>query len=148
MRASPVERRRRARIALTAALSAASITAVASAAFTSKSSSSETIATANLSAPTGLAAACVTLSSNVTLTWTATVSTVASGYKILRATTTGGPYVPIATVSGRTTTTYTDTIGLLQTQYYVVEATRNNWTSANSNQAGVHNVGLGVCTQA
>ena len=40
---------------------------------------------------------------------------------------------------------YTDTIATLTTQYYVVQATRNNWTSPNSNQSGVQSIALGVC---
>src|SRR5205823_13617060 len=97
------------------------------------------------SAPTLVKATCVSLSSNVTITWTATISTIATGYTILRSATTGGPYTTIGTVAGRTTTTYTHTIAALATQYYVVQATRNNWTSPNSNQSGVQSVALGVC---
>jgi predicted ribosomally synthesized peptide with SipW-like signal peptide len=115
------------------------------AAFTSTKSATGSVAAGSLAAPTGLTAACVSLSSNVTLSWTATTSTIATGYAILRATTTGGPYSQIGTVSGRTTTTFTDTIGALQTRYWVVEATRNSWTSPNSNQAGLQSVSLGVC---
>ena len=130
-------------------LAAALLAAPATAAFQSSTGAvSQTIATGSLAAPTGLTATCVAASSNVTLSWTATTSTIASGYRILRGTTSGGPYSQIATVSGRTTTTYTDTITVLTTRYWVVEATRNNWTSTNSNQAGVHSTALGVCTSA
>ena len=107
-----------------------------------------TVTSGTLLAPTALTATCATLSSNVNLAWTATISTIATGYRVLRSTTSGGPYTQIGTVSGRATTTFTDTIALLQTQYYVIEATRNNWTSPDSNQAGVHNITLGVCTSA
>ena len=129
-------------------LAAALVTgSAAAAAFKSSTGGvSHSISTGSLAAPTGLTASCVPASSNVTLTWTATTSMIASGYRILRGTTSGGPYSQIATVSGRTTTTYTDTIAVLATQYYVVEATRNNWTSPNSNQAGVHSIALGLCT--
>jgi cellulose 1,4-beta-cellobiosidase len=130
-------------------LAAALLAGTADAAFKSTTASiSHSVSTGTLAAPTGLTATCVTGTSNVTLSWTATTSTIATGYAILRATTNGGPYSRIATVSGRTTTTYTDTIAILATQYYVVEATRNNWTSPNSNQAGVHSIALGVCTSA
>lgn len=115
------------------------------AAFTSTKSAAGGIAAGSLAAPTGLTAACVALSSNVTLSWTATASTIATGYRILRATTTGGPYSQVGTVSGRLTTTFADTIPTLQTRYWVVESTRNSWTSANSNQAGLHSLALGVC---
>ncbi len=115
------------------------------AAFTSTKSAAGGIAAGSLAAPTSLTAACVALSSNVTLSWTATTSTIATGYRVLRATTSGGPYSQIGTVSGRLTTTFTDTIAALQTRYWVVEATRNSWTSPNSNQAGLQSISLGVC---
>jgi len=124
----------------------AALTATAAASFSSTTSSvAQTVATTSLAAPTGLSASCVALSSNVSLTWTATSSAAATGYRILRGTINGGPYSQIGTVTGRTTTTFTDTIAVLQTQYYVVEAARNNWTSPNSNQSGVHAIALGVC---
>jgi hypothetical protein len=141
------ETRRRPVLFICALIAASALTAAATAAFSSSTTSSGAIATTG-EAPTGLTAACVTLSSNVTLSWTATTSTAAAGYRILRSSTTGGPYTQIGTVTSRTTTTYTDTISILQTQYYVAEATRNNWTSPNSNQAGVRSIGLGVCSQA
>jgi hypothetical protein len=132
-----------------ALLAAALLTGSAIAAFQSTTANiSHTVSTGTLAAPTSLTATCVTGTSNVTLNWTTTTSTIATGYAVLRGTTTGGPYSRIATVSGRTTTTYTDTIAVLATQYYVVEATRNSWTSPNSNQAGVKSVALGVCTSA
>ncbi len=131
---------------LTLVVAAAALTGSASAAFQSSSSAvSESITTGSLAAPTLVKATCVALSSNVTLTWTATTSTIATGYKIFRSTTNGGPYTAIGTVTGRTTTTYTDTIATLTTQYYVVQATRNNWTSPDSNQSGVQSIALGVC---
>lgn len=141
-------RRTRVGVAL-ALLSAALLTGSALAAFNSSTAAvSHSISTGTLAAPTGLTATCVTGTSNVTLNWTATTSTIATGYAVLRGTTSGGPYSRIATVSGRLTTTYTDTIAVLATQYYVVEAIRNNWTSPNSNQTGVHSVALGICTSA
>jgi hypothetical protein len=111
---------------------------------------SHSISTGTLAAPTGLAATCSLsgTSTNVSLTWTATVSTIATGYVVLRGTTTGGPYSQIGTTVGINSTSFTDTIAPLATQYYVVKASRNLWTSAISNQAGVHNIALGVCTAA
>lgn len=148
MRACRRERSRA--FALLAALTGAGgLAATAVAGFSSTTTPVvQTISTTSLAAPTGLSASCVLGTSNVTLTWTATTSVAATGYVVLRGTTNGGPDSRIATVNGRTTTTYTDTIGQLQTQYYVVEATRNNWTSPNSNQAGVQSIGLGVCQSA
>ena len=88
--------------------------------------------TANLSAPTVLSA--VAAPSQVDLSWTATVSTFATGYQVLRATTSGGPYTQIAAVVGRTTTAYSDTTAA-GTVYYVVRATFQSWTSASSGEA-------------
>ena len=101
-----------------------------------------TVSTGTLAAPTGLTAvrgACSILSSNaVNLSWTATSSTFADGYVILRSTTNGSGYAQIASVAGRTTTTYIDgTPAFVTTYYYVVQATKNNWRSGNSNQASV-----------
>jgi len=134
-------------LALTVGLGVAGLLAAAAAAAfdAATAPASQIVSSTSLVAPTGLTASCVALTSNVNLTWTPTPSAAASAYAILRSTTTGGPYTQIGTVSGRTTTTFTDTIGLLQTQNYVVEATRNNWTSALSNQSGVRSTGVGIC---
>jgi hypothetical protein len=139
-----IERQRR-RILLTAAAFAATVptgsTAVASFTRTAPSAS-HTVSTGTLAAPTGLSAAtgtCVILTSTqVNLSWTATSSTFADGYQILRSTTNGGPYTIIASVSGRSTTTFVDTtVAFSTTYYYVVKATRNLWRSTQSNQASV-----------
>jgi hypothetical protein len=98
------------------------------------------IASATLAAPTGLTATptCqvgVPTVVKVNLSWTATTSTFADGYEILRSTA-GGPFLSIGTVSGRTNTTYTDTTVTYSTSYsYVVRATKNNWRSGDSNTA-------------
>jgi hypothetical protein len=132
-----------------AVLIAGGLAGGALAAFTSSTTPvSIGVGSGSLAAPTGLTAACVALSNHVTLNWTATTSTIAQGYAVLRATTSGGPYTPIGTTGSRTTTTFTDTIGALATQYYVVHATLHSWTSPDSNQAGVTSLALGVCSQA
>jgi hypothetical protein len=59
-----------------------------------------------LAPPTGLTAACGT---TITLDWTATVDTYATGHRVFRATTPGGPYSQIAEITPRTTVTYDDT---------------------------------------
>jgi hypothetical protein len=74
------------------------------------------------------------------LAWTATPSTWATGTRVFRAATSGGPYSQIAQIAGLSTTTYTDSPGG-GTFYYVVEAYYSgngaNWTSLNSNQASI-----------
>ncbi len=58
----------------------------------------------------------------------------ATGYKVMRSTTAGGPYAHIAT--GVTATTYTDsTVTNGTTYYYVVTALNTAGESANSNEA-------------
>ena len=127
----------------------AALTATAVAAFDSVTApAAQTLTTTSLAAPTGLAASCVPATSNVNLSWTATTSPAAAGYVILRSTTSGGPYSQIGTVSGSSTTTFTTTIAVLQTYFYVVTASRNNWTSPNSNQSGVRSIAVGVCQAA
>jgi hypothetical protein len=105
-------------------------------------SRSQTVATGTLLAPTGLTAvngACAaSLYWHVNLSWTATTSTSADGYEILRSITSGGPYTPLGTVVGRTTTTFVDTTPTFTRSYfYVVRAKRNLWRSPDSNQATV-----------
>ena len=71
--------------------------------------------------------------SNV-LNWTATVDSYASGYRVLRSTTAGGPYSQIAEVTPRAATGYTDQPAA-GTYYYVLRSFFNNWESGNSNEA-------------
>ncbi len=81
------------------------------------------------SAPTGLQAAAG--NAQVTLMWTA--SSGASGYRVKRATTSGGPYTQIGAPASAS---YTD-IGLSNgtAYYYVVTALNSVGESANSSQA-------------
>jgi len=91
-----------------------------------------TFTTDILAPPTGLTA---TGGSSITLNWTATADTYASGYHVYRSATAGGPYSRIGPdVTPRTNTTYTDSPGA-GTYYYVVRAFYQNWESANSNEA-------------
>jgi hypothetical protein len=95
-----------------------------------------------LNAPTGLTA---TGGSSISLSWTATSDTYASGYHVLRSTTSGGSYTQIAQVTPRTTTTYVDSPGA-GGYYYVVRAYYQNWESVDSNQAAAGDTGLANCT--
>jgi hypothetical protein len=87
-----------------------------------------------LDPPSGLAASVV--GSNIRLDWTPTVDTYASGYKVLRGTTSGGPYTEIGTATPYTTTTYTDNTAAAGTRYYyVLETYFQSWLSVYSNEA-------------
>ncbi len=82
--------------------------------------------------------------SDVNLSWTATVDTYASGHRVLRSTTSGGPYTQIAEVTPRATTTYTDSPAD-GTYYYVLRSFYQNWESANSNEVSA-TVSVAPCT--
>jgi endoglucanase len=119
---------------------AASLAVPVSASWQSAAAGSQQLSTATLAPPTGTAAArgdCVpVLTIEVDVTWTATASTFADGYRVFRSATSGGPYTLVGTVSGRATTSFTDAdVTFLTTYHYVVQATRNLWRSANSTQA-------------
>ncbi len=87
-----------------------------------------------LDPPTGLTA---TSGASITIDWTATTDTYASGHRIFRATSPGGPYTQIAEVVPRTTETYVDNppVG---TYYYVARAFTANWESVDSNEDPAH----------
>jgi hypothetical protein len=82
---------------------------------------------------TNLGASGVDLS-QVTLNWTATPDTYATGYRIMRSTN-GGAYSEINTVTPYTNTTYVDAVGGIGASsysYYVV-AYHEAWNSVASN---------------
>jgi hypothetical protein len=93
------------------------------------------LATTQLAAPTGLSAtaACAGLgTSRVTLSWTATTTTFATGYDIYRAVGLG-PSTFLASVSPRTTVTYTDTsLSLLTSYSYTVRTRFQSWSKAST----------------
>ncbi len=70
---------------------------------------------------------------SVTLNWTATADTYASGHRVLRGTATGGPYTQIAEVTPRTTTTYTES-PVAGTYFYVLRSFFQSWESVNSSE--------------
>lgn len=74
---------------------------------------------------------------SIQLDWTATADTsYATGYKVNRSTTAGGPYTEIASVTPSTTVTYTDTtVTTGNTYYYVLDTYYQNWLSGNSTEA-------------
>ena len=97
--------------------------------------SASTFTTTSLAAPTSLVATagCVGVAAaKVTLTWTATTSTYATGYDIYRAVGAGAPAL-LTSVSPRTVATYTDTaVSLLTTYTYTVRSKYQNWIKASS----------------
>ena len=99
---------------------------------------SNQIATATLVAPTGVTATVQSNGGTVRVTWTATSSTWASGHRIYRATSAGGPFTLIQQIPGRTTVTYDDVPGV-GTFFYVVrgyyDTNGANWSSVDSAQA-------------
>jgi len=98
---------------------------------------SNQLATATLAAPTAVTATVQSNGGTVRIAWTATSSTWASGHRVYRATTSGGPYTQIQQIAGRTVVTYDDVPGT-GTFYYVVRGYYNangaNWESTNSTQ--------------
>jgi hypothetical protein len=90
-----------------------------------------TFITDTLDAPTGLTA---TGGASITLNWTATADTYATGHRVYRSTTNGGPYSQVAELTPRTTTTYDDN-PVAGTYYYVVRSFHQNWESVDSNEA-------------
>jgi hypothetical protein len=95
-------------------------------------STSHSVGTAVLAQPTGL-----TTAGGARLSWTATTSTWATGTRVFRSATPGGPFTQIAEIAGLATTTYTDSPGF-GTFSYALQAyyTGNgaNWNSVNSTE--------------
>jgi hypothetical protein len=93
-------------------------------------------------APTGLTATAGV--GQVMLKWNSSGDT-AQGYRIQRATASGGPYTTIASWTANTTPEYTDTsVTNGTTYYYVVAANNQSGTSANSSQASAKPVASGA----
>lgn len=69
----------------------------------------------------------------LSLSWQPTPSQYADGYKIFRATASGGPWTEIASVTGRNTTAWSDDAAPQGTSYYQVKAFRVNWISGTTN---------------
>lgn len=110
-------------------LSVAWLSPMAIAAFSATATSGITLAADTLNGPTGVAAmgGC-----NLLLSWTATVDTYATGYRVLRATASGGPYTEIQQVTPRTAASTTDSPST-GTYYYVLKSYYENWESSQTN---------------
>lgn len=115
------------------------LTVSTGATFTSPTTNpSNQIATATLAAPTGVSATVQPNGSTVRIAWTATSSAWATGHRIYRATSAGGPYSLIQQIAGRATVTYDDVPGV-GTFFYVVkgyyDSSGANWASPDSTMA-------------
>lgn len=95
--------------------------------------SAATFATGTLAAPTSLTG---TNGATAGLAWTASTSTSASGYLVLRSATSGSGYAQVGTITPVAATSTTDSPGN-GTWYYVLQTYLQGWTSASSNQAAV-----------
>jgi len=100
--------------------------------------SSASFTTTSLEAPTGLDAVggCAGFGSpKVTLTWTATTTTFATGYDIYRAIGVGSPTL-LTSVSPRTVVTYTDTAVAVLTSYtYTVRTRYQSWSKTSTSDS-------------
>jgi hypothetical protein len=115
---------------------------------TGADASTLSVSTDTLAPPTGLAASGTV---SAALSWTPTNDTYATGYQVLRSTTSGSGYAFIGTVTPRTATATTDSPGN-GTFYYVLRSYFQNWDSVDRNEAsvslGIVSTGDKGCTAA
>ncbi len=103
----------------------------AAASFSNSTSSDANSFGSGIMAPaTGLLSSC---GATIALDWTATADTYATGHRVFRSTTAGGPYGQIAEITPRTTVTYDDTPAA-GVYYYVVRAYYLSWESSDSSE--------------
>ena len=100
-----------------------------------------TLASATLAPPTAVTAVQTNCKNAkpvaITVGWTATASAFATGYRVERGTTSGGPYSSLATLAVGTTS-YVDAdpaLAYTTTYYYRVLATYRSWTGASAQWA-------------
>jgi hypothetical protein len=118
------------RLLTIAVLTAVAVTAVpiSLAMFTNNASNNGSFTAATLAPPTGVSA---TGGTSVTLNWTASTSTGATGYKVERATALAGPYGQIGTATPISATSYLDSPSA-GTYWYRLSTYIGNWTSATT----------------
>lgn len=100
---------------------------------TASRTASGSISTATLQPPTSLSGSG---GLSVSLGWTASTSSGATGYNLLRSVTSGSGYAQVKTVTPVSTVATTDGPHA-GTWYYVLQTYLQSWTSVNSNQATV-----------
>jgi hypothetical protein len=121
-----------------ALLLVAAVGAPALGSFADAATAASTLRTTQLAAPTGLTAAGGCSSGlpklpRVTLSWTATTSTFATGYDVYRGLT-AGTQTLLTSLSPRTVTSYIDSTAVLGTTYsYSVRTRFASWSKASSN---------------
>lgn len=121
-------------LALTSALAVAAAWTTAPvglARFTSSAGVAGTMATDTLEPPTGLTA---TGGTAVALAWTPSADAYAAGYRVLRASVSGGPYTQVATITPGSASSTTDSPPP-GTYHYVLRSYYQGWTSSGSNEA-------------
>ncbi len=91
-----------------------------------------TFSTEQLDAPTNLNAT-ASFGLVVTLTWTISPDARATGYQVLRGTSSSGPFAQVGTATPRTATSYVDAPLVPGTYWYVLRTYYGAWTSPNSN---------------
>lgn len=101
--------------------------------FTATDQVHASLGTNTLEAPTALGAAA---GGTVSLTWTPSASSWASGYEVFRSSTSGSGYASVGTITPVTAAAAADGPAL-GTWYYVLRTTFHNWTSVRSNEASV-----------
>jgi hypothetical protein len=96
------------------------------------------LAVGTLDPPSGLTGSAAAMT--VTLNWTASPDgPISTGYRVLRATASGGPYSQVGTATPGTAVTTTNAVPATGTYYYVLRtyAFSQPWVSVPSNQATV-----------
>ena len=117
-------------LALACVVAAAPVTL---ARFTSSQDLAGGFTTGTIDPPTALAAS--VSGTTVTLTWTPTVSTAATGYDVLRSATSGSGYAVVSTVTPRSAAITTSSPGN-GSWFYVLQSIYQSWRSGSSNEAG------------
>jgi hypothetical protein len=117
--------------------------------FTDNASNNGSFTAATLAPPTGVSA---TGGTSVTLGWTASTSTGATGYRVERATALAGPYSQIGTATPISATSYPDSPPT-GTYWYRLSTYIGSWTSATTTPVSATvststSTGLIACTPA